>query len=104
MPRWRVHLPPDCEPPFEVYLNGVPQVDGTDFERAGRVLLFDRPLQKEGKLGLGRWLLGSFGIGTYRKNDVVDVRYEVGGRPRVAHALDIEPPVGDGAGEPSASG
>jgi hypothetical protein len=91
---WRVKLPPSCRPPFEVYVNGVRQVEGSDFERHGRVLLFDRPLAKEGRLGVGRWLLGSFGIGTYRKNDVVDVRYEVGGRPQVAHALDIEPPVG----------
>ena len=47
---------------------------------------------KEGKLGLGRWFLGAWGIGTYRKNDTVDVAWEVDGRPRVAHALDIEKP------------
>ena len=41
---------------------------------------------------LGRWFLGAWGIGTYRKNDTVDVAWEVDGRPRVAHALDIEKP------------
>ena len=33
-----------------------------------------------------------WGIGTYRKNDQVDVAWEVDGQPRVAHALDIEKP------------
>ena len=50
------------------------------------------PLAKEGKLGAGRWFLGAWGIGTYRKNDSVDVAWEVDGQPRVAHALDIEKP------------
>ena len=58
---------------------------------AARVLLFDRPLAKEGRLGFWRWFLGAWGIGTYRKNDQVDVAWEVDGAPRVAHALDIEP-------------
>ena len=43
-----------------------------------------------------RWLIGAFGVGTYRRDDQVDVRYEVDGHPQVAHALDIEPPAGAG--------
>jgi hypothetical protein len=62
------------------------------------VLLFDRPLAKEGRLGLWRWFLGAWGIGTYRKNDTIDVRYETGGRPMVAHDLPFEPPVGGRSG------
>jgi hypothetical protein len=31
-----------------------------------------------------RWLVGAFGIGTYRQDDSVDVRYERDGRGRVA--------------------
>ena len=54
--------------------------------------MFERELEKEGKLGFGRWFLGAWGVGTYRKNDQVDVTWEVDGRPRVAHALDIEKP------------
>ena len=42
--------------------------------------------------GSARWFLGAWGVGTYRKNDQVDVAWEVDGRPRVAHALDIEKP------------
>lgn len=92
MPHWKVRLPPGVRAPYVVYVNGVRQREGTDYEVRGRVLLFERPLAKEGKLGLGRWFLGAFGIGTYRKNDQVDVAWEAGGQPRVAHALDIEPP------------
>jgi hypothetical protein len=92
MDRWQVKLPPGVAPPFEVYVNGVPQRLGDDYEVGSGVLLFDRPLAKEGRLGAWRWFLGAWGIGTYRKNDTVDVRYEAGGRPVVAHALEIEPP------------
>jgi hypothetical protein len=87
MPRTRVRLPAGCQPPFEVYLNGVPQQEGRDFRRRGTELLFDRELRKEGRLGFGRWLLGAFGVGTYRQNDVVDVRYEKSGVMTVGHDL-----------------
>jgi hypothetical protein len=90
--RWSVKLPPGVRPPFEVYVNGVAQTEGVDYERRGGTLLFDRPLVKEGKVAWWRWLIGAFGVGTYRRDDQVDVRYELRGRPQVAHALDIEPP------------
>jgi hypothetical protein len=96
MERWRVKLPPGVRPPFEVYVNGVLQEPGHDYDIREGALLFDRPLAKEGRLGFWRWFLGAWGIGTYRKDDAVDVRYEVEGRPMVAHALDIEPPPGWG--------
>ena len=92
-----MRLPPGVQEPFQVYVNGVPQRAGVDYERRGRRLLFDRPLAKEGKLGFWRWFLGAWGIGTYRKNDQVDVAYEVDGRPVVAHALDIAAPEDDKA-------
>jgi hypothetical protein len=90
---WRVELPRGAEPPFHVFVNGVPQREGVDFKLRDRTLLFDRPLQKEGKLGIGRWtamLLGLFG--TYRQNDSVDVQYRLGGEERIAVGLDITPP------------
>jgi hypothetical protein len=96
MDRWRVRLPPGVRPPFEVYVNGVRQDEGADYEYRDGALLFDRPLAKEGKLGFWRWFLGAWGIGTYRQNDSVDVAYRLGGKPYVAHALDIEPPRGAG--------
>jgi hypothetical protein len=90
--RWRVELPGGVSPPFEVYVNGVPQREGEDYELGRGVLLFSRPLAKEGRLGPWRWFLGAWGIGTYRKNDVIDVRYERDGHMHVAHALDIKAP------------
>jgi hypothetical protein len=79
--------------PFEVFVNGVRQERGRDYDLRGRELLFDKPLAKEGRLGTIRWLSIFLGIaGTYRKNDSVDVVYESGGQRRVASALPIIPP------------
>jgi hypothetical protein len=88
---WRVRLPPGVRPPMEVYVNGVPQELGTDYRVSAGELLFERELVA-GKLGLWAWILGFWGIGTYKRNDEVDVRYELEGRPTVAHALPIIPP------------
>jgi hypothetical protein len=88
---WRVRLPPGVRTPFEVYVNGVPQRLGVDYEVSGGELLFERELVRE-KLGAWAWFMGFWGIGTYKRNDEVDVRYEVHGQPRVAHALEIIPP------------
>jgi len=89
---WRVRLPGGVKPPFDVYVNGVPQREGRDYRQRDGMLVFDRPLAKEGRLGLWRWFLGAWGIGTYRQHDSVDVAYEFEGRRYVAEALDIEPP------------
>ena len=86
----RVQLPPGVRPPFDVYVNGVLQRPGDDYQVREGALVFDRSLAKEGKLGFWRWFLGAWGIGTYRQNDAVDVHYEAGGQPVVAHALEIE--------------
>ena len=54
-------------------------------------LVFERELRKD-KISGWRWLLGAWGVGTYRQNDSVDVRYEAAdGSPRVAEGLEIEP-------------
>jgi len=96
--RWRVELPPAVRRPFEVFVNGVAQQEGVDYELEGSALLFRRELVQEGRLGFWRWFLGAWGIGTYRRNDVVDVRYATDGRTLVAHGLAVEAPetVADG--------
>jgi hypothetical protein len=88
---WRVRLPAGVREPFEVYVNGVRQELGSDYRVAGGELLFERELVA-GKLGFWAWFLGFWGIGTYKRNDEVDVRYELDGRPMVGHALEITPP------------
>ncbi|HUO74657.1 MAG TPA: hypothetical protein VMU39_28060 [Solirubrobacteraceae bacterium] len=88
---WRVTLPPGVRSPFEVYVNGVRQELGTDYRIAAGELVFDRELVSQ-KLGFWAWFLGFWGIGTYKRNDEVDIRYERDGAPMVAHALEIIPP------------
>lgn len=90
MARSRVKLPPQVTSPFEVYLNGVRQELGRDYRVEQHALIFDRELKKD-KISGWRWFLGAWGVGTYRQNDSVDVRYEVDGRPVVAEGLEIEP-------------
>jgi hypothetical protein len=91
--QWRVLIPPSVQEPFEVYVNGVPQRRGADYEVRGRELVFARALAEEGRLGPIRWLSIFLGIaGTYRQNDSVDVVHEVGGRRTVASNLPILPP------------
>ena len=86
-------VPPAAQEPFEVFVNGVPQRRGSDYEVRGRELVFAKPLAKEGRLGTVRWLSIFLGVaGTYRKNDSVDLVYEVGGRRTVASSLPILPP------------
>jgi len=83
-----VDLPPEVGESFEVFLNGVPQRAGTDFEVEGRQLVFERKLAREGRLGFWRWLSLFLGVaGTYRQNDSVDVVYEMGGRRTVVSGL-----------------
>jgi hypothetical protein len=85
-----VDLPSNATGAFEVYLNGVRQREGVDFERRGTSLLFPRSLAREGRLGFWRWLSIVLGIaGTYRQNDSVDVVYQVGGRRIVATGLPL---------------
>jgi hypothetical protein len=88
--RSRVKLPREIREPYEVYLNGVRQRLGDDYEVREGALVFQQDLRKDHISGW-RWLLGAWGVGTYRQNDSVDVRYEApDGSPRVAEALEIE--------------
>jgi hypothetical protein len=91
MKRWRVKLPPGVRQPFEVYVNGVRQELGPDYRVSSGELVFERELVRQ-KLGPGAWFMGIWGIGTYKRNDEVDVRYEIDGRTMLAHGLEIIPP------------
>ena len=87
----RVTIPAEVIEPYEVFLNGVPQLAGRDFRAEGRSLVFERPLAREGKLGFWRWLSLFLGVaGTYRQNDSVDIVYQAGGRRTVANGLPFE--------------
>ena len=90
MARSVVRLPPAVRPPYEVYLNGVRQREGADYTVEADALVFPRELRKD-RISKWRWFVGAWGVGTYRQDDSVDVRYErPDGTPAVAEKLDIE--------------
>lgn len=85
----QVDLPEGVTGPFQVFVNGVEQRAGTDFDQVGTTLVFQRELAPEGRLGFWRWLSLFLGVaGTYRKNDTVDIVFTEGARRRV---LSLEP-------------
>jgi hypothetical protein len=80
----QVDLPPEVGDSFDVFVNGVVQERGVDFDQVGRTLVFRRQLAGEGRLGFWRWLSLFLGVaGTYRTNDTVDVVYAGDGRRAV---------------------
>jgi hypothetical protein len=84
-----VDLPDAVGSAFEVFVNGVPQRAGVDYDQVGRRLVFRRPLAREGKLGFWRWAGMVLGVaGTYREHDTVDVVYGEGGSRAV---VSLEP-------------
>ena len=86
--RSRVDLPGYVPDEFEVYVAGVRQQRGVDYDLMGRSLVFPRPIAQEGKLGFWRWTSMWLGIaGTYRKHENVDIVYEAAGRRQVATGL-----------------
>jgi hypothetical protein len=85
-----VKLPSSVRTPYQVFVNGVPQHEGRDFQAKGNTLMFDKELRKD-HISKCRWFLGAWGVGTYKQDDSVDVRYEApDGSPRVAEGLEIE--------------
>jgi hypothetical protein len=90
--RTRIELPDHVPPVFDVYVSGVRQVPGRDFQLEGRSLIFPRPLAQEGKLGFWRWASMWLGIaGTYRRNETIDVVYQADGKREVETGLTPQP-------------
>jgi hypothetical protein len=88
--RSQIDLPAHVEGTFDVFVNGVPQEPGVDYDQLGRRLVFRRALAQEGRLGFWRWLSLFLGVaGTYRKNDTVDIVYTRNGR-RTVESLQAE--------------
>lgn len=86
--RSRVDLPSHVPDDFEVFVGGVRQERGLDYEVVGRSLVFPRPIAQEGRLGFWRWASMWLGIaGTYRTHETVDVAYDAGGRRMVETGL-----------------
>ena len=87
----RVHRPQGAEPPIRVYVNGVEQAEGADYEVGPREIVFARPIVKE-TVTPGRWMAMYLGLfGTYRKNETVDVEYRRGDKVELASDVEIVP-------------
>jgi hypothetical protein len=87
----RVKLPAGAEAPYAVFVNGVDQREGVDYEvRAGEIL-FTRQIVKE-KVGTGRWLAMYLGLfGTYRKDETIDLQFQRGGKTELVSDLQVVP-------------
>jgi hypothetical protein len=87
----RVAIPAGAEPPYTVYINGVEQKAGEDFNLDGRELHFTRPIVKE-EMGVSRWLAMYLGLfGTYRKDEKVDLQFQRDGKVQLVADLPVIP-------------
>jgi hypothetical protein len=87
----RVRLPSGAQDPIVVYVNGVAQREGADYELRSGEVVFSRPIIKE-KVGGARYLAMLLGLfGTYRTNETVDVEYSLEGAPKLAADLEVRP-------------
>ncbi len=87
----RVRIPMGAEPPFTVFINGVEQAEGADYQVEGSEIAFDRPIVKE-KIGTSRWLAMYLGLfGTYRKNETIDLQFSKGGKVELRSDLPVIP-------------
>lgn len=90
----RVRVPAGATPPLTVYINGVVQQEGEDYEidTSRDIIVFPRPILKEEKLSGIRWLSMLIGVvGTYRKHETVDIEYRAGGQTKLATDVEILP-------------
>jgi hypothetical protein len=87
----RIKLPTGAEAPYTVFVNGIEQREGVDYNvRAGEIV-FTRQLVKE-KVGTGRWLAMYLGLfGTYRKNETIDLQFHRAGKIELRSDLPIQP-------------
>ena len=85
----RVRLPQGATEPVIVFINGVTQTAGKDYNVQGSEIVFTRQIIKE-EIGMSRWLAMYLGFfGTYRKNERVDVQLTRKGRTEVASELEV---------------
>lgn len=90
----RVPLPQGARPPIKVYINGMEQVRGEDYTLHEAEIIFRDPILKEdlSELPLLRKVVLGLGlIGSYQRNETVDVEYVVDGRRQLASDLPVKP-------------
>ena len=90
----RVTLPADIQRPFQVFVNGIEQQEGRDFEVQGGELVFAGELVPPRQDTMKTYARLMF-WGRYKTEHSVDVAYAVNGQQRVASKLPISPPGSD---------
>ncbi len=86
----RLKLPAGAEAPYVVFINGVEQNEGADYELRAGEIVFSREIVKE-RVGTGRWLAMYLGLfGTYRKNETIDLQFQRGGKTELLSDLPVE--------------
>lgn len=87
----RVSIPAGATPPITVFVNGVAQVEGTDYDLVDGKVAFTRQIIKE-QMTTSRWLAMYLGFfGTYRKDETVDIQFTREGRTELVSDLPILP-------------
>jgi hypothetical protein len=85
----RLKLPDGAEAPYVVFVNGVEQREGVDYELRPGEIVFTREIVKE-KVGTGRWLAMYLGLfGTYRKNETIDLQFQRDGKTELRSDLPV---------------
>lgn len=88
----RVRIPAGAEDPLTVFVNGVQQSEGNEYDIVGNEIVFRSQIIKEQNVGVSRWLAMYLGFfGTYRKNEVVDLQFRRGGKIELVDDMPIIP-------------
>lgn len=90
----RVRLPRGAQPPFKVYVNGMAQAEGADYTVAAGEIVFREPILKEDLRSLGtirKLVLGLGLIGSYQRDETVDIEYQLSGRTELASDRKVLP-------------
>ncbi len=90
----RVRLPRGARGPIKVFVNGVEQREGVDYELGEGTVVFAEPILKEDLRQLPWYRKIALGLGTignYEKNETVDLEYRLDGKVHLASNVPVLP-------------
>jgi hypothetical protein len=90
----RVRVPSGAREPIEVYINGMEQRRGEDYTMHEGDIVFRDPIIKEDLSELSairKLVLGLGLVGSYQRNETVDIEYTLNGRREFASDLAVIP-------------
>jgi len=90
----RVRVPRGAGEPIRVYINGMEQTRGQDYTLHEGTVIFKDPILKEdlSELSMVRKLVLGLGlVGSYQRNETVDIEYMLHGRQELASDLEVVP-------------